>query len=66
MTFLQFLGYFVASEIIFQTTVVLGVMAYRRLTCSPFEQALKSGQIRMLSSEEFEEMMAQKDKKSWN
>lgn len=62
MTFLQFLGYFVASEIIFQGTIVLVVMAYRRLT----RPTLPAG-LRVLSQEEFEEMIAaQRDKKSWN
>ena len=66
MSFLQFLTFFALSELIVQVILVVGVLVYRRFTRTPLEKAIKSGQIKMLTPEEFQELMEQQEKKTWN
>jgi hypothetical protein len=66
MSFLQFLGYYIAAEIIFQGVVVSLLLLRNKLQLRRVN-ALKKTRIRAVTEEELLDMVDQiEDKKQWN
>lgn len=66
MTFLQFFGYYIASNLILQFTLLGFFTLRKKYIQSQIEKAFKNGQIRMVTMDELVDQMGAGDKKTWN
>lgn len=66
MSFLQFLLYFIGSELILQAIVVSFVLIRRKLASNKLETMINDGKIKVMTQEEFLAAMAEQEKKTWN
>jgi len=66
MTFLQFLGYFLVSQFLYQC-LILGLYALRRYFAQrTLDNMVANGKIKIMTHEQLLEMMSEEEKKTWN